>query len=154
MLAIPAPVGLSLAHLVLDFNGTLACEGKLLPGVAWRLHALGGQLAIHVVTGDTFGHAREELAQLPCKVQVLAPGAQSQAKQAFVQALGPHHVACIGNGRNDLLMMQSCALAICVLQAEGAAAATLAAADVVAASIEDALDLLLQPLRLVATLRP
>jgi len=44
-------------------------------------------------------------------------------------------------------------LGIAVLGGEGLAAACLAAADVVAPSIESALDLLLYPRRLVATLR-
>jgi soluble P-type ATPase len=50
-------------------------------------------------------------------------------------------------------MMEEAALAIAVLQSEGAFSATLAAADVVAPHIRDALDLLLRPQRLTATLR-
>jgi soluble P-type ATPase len=40
-----------------------------------------------------------------------------------------------------------------VLQGEGSAAATLAAADIVVPAVTDALDLLVKPLRLVASLR-
>ena len=50
-------------------------------------------------------------------------------------------------------MLQEAALGIAVLGPEGLAAEALLAADVVVASIEDALDLLLRPHRLVATLR-
>jgi soluble P-type ATPase len=50
-------------------------------------------------------------------------------------------------------MLQESALGIAVLQDEGAAAAALIAADVVASDIQSALELLLRPLRLVATLR-
>ena len=50
-------------------------------------------------------------------------------------------------------MMKAVALGIAVVQAEGAAAATLMAADVIAPTVCDALDLLLHPLRLKATLR-
>jgi soluble P-type ATPase len=42
---------------------------------------------------------------------------------------------------------------IAVVEGEGAAVATLLAADVVTRDIHDALDLLLSPRRLVATLR-
>jgi soluble P-type ATPase len=59
----------------------------------------------------------------------------------------------IGNGRSDAQMHREAALGIAVIQAEGACAATLGAADVVCGSIPDALDLLLHPLRLAATRR-
>ena len=50
-------------------------------------------------------------------------------------------------------MLQQSALGIALLQAEGAAAQTVMSADVVATNILDALALLTNPLRLVATLR-
>ena len=59
----------------------------------------------------------------------------------------------MGNGRNDRLMLDEAALGVVVVQREGAAVETLLAADVVCQSIVDALDLLLNPLRLKATLR-
>jgi soluble P-type ATPase len=65
---------LALEHLVLDYNGTIALDGKLLPGVAERLFALAGHLQIHVVTADTFGAAAAQLAELPCVVRVLSKG--------------------------------------------------------------------------------
>ncbi len=154
MLEVNLPEARAIAHLVLDFNGTMACDGELLAGVAPRIGELANRLAIHVVTGDTFGRAREALAALQCRVHVLAPEHQAQAKLAYVQQLGSAQVACIGNGFNDrLMMMAAAALGIAVVQSEGAAPATLMAADVVAPTVCDALDLLLHPLRLKATLR-
>ena len=50
-------------------------------------------------------------------------------------------------------MLQAAALGIAVIGPECAAAEALAAADIVAPNILAALDLLLNPLRLVATLR-
>jgi soluble P-type ATPase len=150
---IPGAESLQLEYLVLDFNGTLACDGALLAAARGRLERLSQSVQIHVVTGDTFKRARVELADLRCRVHVLEAVGQTRAKLEYVQRLGPERTACIGNGRNDELMMEEAALGIAVVQAEGAAAATLAAADVVAHSIEDALDLLLYPQRLAATLR-
>jgi P-type E1-E2 ATPase len=144
---------LRLAHLVLDFNGTLARDGMLLDGVGERLDRLAKALRIHVVTGDTFGRAGEQLAGLPCELTVLAAEGQSLAKRAYVEKLGPASTACIGNGRNDRLMLEAAALGIVVVQHEGAAIAALQAARVAVVRVTDALDLLLEPLRLVATLR-
>jgi soluble P-type ATPase len=143
----------SLEHLVLDFNGTLAEDGRLLEGVRERLMRLSSDLALHVVTADTFGHAREALEGIPCDFRLLSGTGQSQAKRDLVDELGAEATACIGNGRNDRLMLAAAGLGIAVVQKEGASAEAIAAADVVARDVRDALDLLAQPRRLLATLR-
>lgn len=150
---IPGGAPLRLEHLVLDYNGTLAIDGALIPGVAGRVRRLAAQLRVHVVTADTFGRARAEIGDLPCAVVVLAPRDQAAAKREYVEQLGAASVVCVGNGRNDRQMIEVAALGIVVIQGEGAAGGTIATADVVAPTILDALDLLLRPQRLVATLR-
>jgi soluble P-type ATPase len=97
--------------------------------------------------------AQSRLAGLPCEPSVLAAQGQSQAKRAYVEQLGASSCVCIGNGRNDLLMPEAAALAIAVVQQDGACGEILSAADVVAPTIRDALDMLASPKRLVATLR-
>ncbi|MGC8698026.1 MAG: HAD family hydrolase [Halothiobacillus sp.] len=155
MLAINIPGGLegAFTDLVLDYNGTLAEDGRLIKGVAERLTALSDTLTVHVITADTFGSAATELAGLPVRLKILEPGTQDVAKAGFVHELGAAHTIAVGNGRNDALMLHTAALGLAVIQAEGAAQITLAAADVVVQSINDALDLLLRPKRLTATLR-
>ena len=155
MIRIPIPGGETLAieHIVLDYNGTLAIDGALLPGVAARLNALAEEVQVHVVTADTFGVARAALMGMHCALTILPPDGQDAAKLAYVQRLGSERTAAVGNGRNDALMLQAAALGIAVLESEGAASAVLMAADVAAPGILPALDLLLHPLRLVATLR-
>ena len=59
----------------------------------------------------------------------------------------------MGNGFNDLLMAEACALSVCVIGREGCCGALLGKSDVVVTSIADGLDLLLKPDRLRATLR-
>lgn len=140
-------------HLVCDFNGTLAEDGKLIPGVADALNRLSRTLQIHVITADTFGTAQHALAGLKCRVHLLRREDQRHAKLAYVYVLGPQHTICIGNGRNDVDMLRAAAVGIAVINAEGAAGETLVAADVVCTSIGDALALLREPKRLVATLR-
>ncbi len=152
-LSVPDFGSLALEHLVLDFNGTLAEDGALLPGVREALGALSQRLQLHVVTGDTFGRARQELAGIACELVILDAAGQAEAKARIVERLGPRRTACIGNGRNDRLMLGSAALGVAVLQKEGASAECLAAADVVCRTIVEALDLLVEPLRLTATLR-
>ncbi len=151
--AIPGTETLFLEHLVADFNGTLALDGTLLPGVAEALGSLSECLEIHVVTADTFGRARQTLAALPCSLSILSPGGQDAAKLRYVEALGAAQCVCIGNGRNDRLMLRAAGLGIAVMQKEGAAVETLLAAKVAVQDIRVALGLLLNPARLIATLR-
>lgn len=152
-IAIPGRETLRLGHLVLDYNGTIAFDGALLPGVADTLRRLSGKMEIHVVTADTFGHAAEMIKDLPCRLHVLPPGNQGAAKMEYVQVLGPSLCACIGNGRNDRVMLANAALGIAVIQGEGAAVESVMTAKVACTDILSALELLLHPQRLVATLR-
>ncbi len=137
-------------HLVLDFTGTLSLDGALLPGVGERLEQLTRNLEIIVLTADTFGTARDALKDLPLKVRIIEDGKE---KAETVRAMAPGQVIAIGNGRNDIPMMETAGLAMAVVGPEGAASGLLQAADVVTRDISDALDLILHPLRLKATLR-
>lgn len=144
---------LNLKYLVLDHNGTLAVDGILEPGVKECLQQLSNDLRIYVVTADTFGKAKSQLEGVPCELTILPEGDQDQAKLNFVNTLGAEHTVCIGNGRNDRLMLQAAGLGIAVVLEEGAAMVTLTSADVVCTGIVPALNLLMNPLRLTATLR-
>ena len=150
---IPGYRKLRLEHLVLDFNGTMACDGELFRGVRERLEALSAQLRISVLTADTFGKARSQLAGIPCDLAILPVENQDRLKLEYIRRLGLDTTVCVGNGRNDRLMLQEAGLGIAVVQAEGAALQTILVADVLAPDILAALDLLTHPLRLVATLR-
>ena len=150
---IPGFKRLFLANLVLDYNGTLACDGKVITGVGERLELLSDRLQVHVLTADTFGGAKEELAKLPCRVSVISPENQAEVKGDYIGDLGPEECVAIGNGRNDRFMLKRAALGIALLQAEAASIEALLAADILSRNILDALDLLLYPLRLTATLR-
>lgn len=144
---------LQLEHLVMDYNGTLAVDGRLEDGVREAFEDLSARLAIHVITADTFGLAAGQLKDSPVKLSVLPPGQQDTAKQDYVNRLGPTATVAVGNGRNDRLMLKTAELGIAVVLREGAAIVTLADADIVSVGILPALELLRHPLRLTATLR-
>jgi soluble P-type ATPase len=152
-IVIPGFQTLRLQHLVMDYNGTLAQDGRLLEGIRPRLENLAGQLRLHVITADTFGMARGQLTGLPCELAILPVEEQAQGKLAYVDNLGRGQVVAIGNGRNDRLMLAAAALGISLIQGEGAAFEALSAADVIMTDIQSALDVLLFPKRLIATLR-
>jgi len=151
---IPGWETLDLCHLVLDFNGTIAFDGKLLDGVAERLEQLSRELTVHIVTADTFGSCADQCRSIPCQVHVLdsaQPG--GPVKDKFVEKLGAGQVAAIGNGANDMAMLEKAALGIAVMGGEGLCISALYNADLVVMDILHALDLLIHPQRLVASLR-
>jgi P-type E1-E2 ATPase len=148
--SVPGRGDYALEHLALDVNGTLCLDGRLIDGVAERLRALRERLQVHILSADTFG----SVAEIEKVLGVSAVRIRGSAdKAAFVQRLGPASVVAIGNGANDAGMLSAAALGLAVLGPEGLAREALAAADVVVPDVLAALDLLLNPQRLVATLR-
>lgn len=137
-------------RLVLDYTGTLSLDGELLPGVAERLERLASDLDIVVLTADTFGTVEDTMAGLPVEIRIIRDGRE---KADLIMGMEPEKTMAVGNGRNDVPMMEGAGLAVGVLGPEGAASELLRAADVVVRDIRDALDLLVHPLRLKATLR-
>jgi soluble P-type ATPase len=87
---------LRVEHLVLDFNGTLAADGRLLDGVKARLAKLARSLRIHVVTADTFGKACASLRGVDCSLEILRPGSEDRAKARYVRRLGARAVVASG----------------------------------------------------------
>jgi soluble P-type ATPase len=152
-MTIPGWKNLQLSHLVLDYNGTIAFDGHLIDGVKPRLSSLAASLTLHILTADTFCSVREALSGIPCQLAIIPVDQQAEAKLAYIAQLDQETCVCIGNGRNDRLMLDEAALGIALLQAEGAATGAFLAADVLVPNILDALDLLSHPLRLTATLR-
>jgi P-type E1-E2 ATPase len=150
---IPGYKKLRLENLVLDYNGTLASDGHLIQGVRETLISLSAELDVHVVTADTFGKARSALRGIRCQLSILPSRNQDTEKLEYVRRLGSESTVCIGNGRNDHKMLKEAALGIAVCQEEGAFTGSLQAADVICTNVVSALELLLNPLRLVATLR-
>lgn len=153
-IAWPGAAPLRLTHLLMDINGTLTVDGRLLPGVAGRLQRLAPALKPVLVTADTMGTAEEVAETLGAELFRLEPQRGAEQKLRLIEQLGPQNTVAVGNGRNDALMLQAAALGLAVIQAEGACGATLQHADVVFVSVNDALDALLAPARLVASLRP
>lgn len=155
MLTIDVPEGprLELAHLVSDLNGTLALDGLPLRGVAERLRELGRRLDVRVLTADTNNTAARLAAELGVRLERLSPGRGDEQKLAYVKRLGARTCCALGNGRNDVLMLREAALGITVIGREGAAREAIEAADIVCYEPVGALELLLNPNRLVATLR-
>jgi P-type E1-E2 ATPase len=147
---IPGRAPLDLVHVVLDVNGTLTDRGVLIEGVAGRLERVGEVLRVHLLSADTFGTLDEIAASVGAEATRIESG---EDKRQRVEELGCMRCAAVGNGANDVAMLEAAALGIAVVGPEGAAGEAVRIADVVCGSILDALDLLLDEHVLRATLR-
>lgn len=144
---------LELGYLLLDGNGTLTIDGMLLGGIKERIEILKEKFSIYLLTADTFGSGEEVAQNLGIDYFKVSPVSGAGDKRDFMHNLGARHCVAIGNGFNDMLMLEQAGLSIIVVGKEGCSGKALARTDIVVNDICDALDLLINPLRLVATLR-
>ena len=155
LLDIPGYGTFDLHHLVLDYNGTLAKDGRIAPSTLEKLDRLADQFSVHILTADTFGTVAEELKPLGKRVKtvILQSGGHTEEKAAFIDALGAVQCAAVGNGNNDTAMLERAALGIAVINEEGCSVRAMQSAQMLCRSIDEALDLFFAPKRIVATLR-
>lgn len=150
---IPGYGDVEIKHVLFDYNGTLAVGGYVAAGVREMLGQLAKLVDIYVITADTFGSVQAELAGEPLKVIRISGKDERAEKLAFVQQLGARTTLAIGNGNNDALMLQESVIGIAVMGREGCAKSALDNADLLVGDILCALEMLIYPERLKATLR-
>lgn len=150
-ISVPGAGTLELEHVIMDLNGTLTNRGALIADARPRILRLSAQAQIHFVSADTFGTLGDLARSLQIDPVRVSTGHE---KLRYLNELGANRCAVVGNGANDMLALTEAALGIVVIGPEGASARALQAADCVCTDIVTALDLLLEPQALSATLRP
>jgi soluble P-type ATPase len=153
LMEIPGKGKYAIEFLALDMNGTLATDGRISATVRDKINLLAKRLKVYILTADTRGDAQERLGRANAELVKINAEDGTQQKKQFVCTIGASKTIAVGNGYNDHLMVQEAALGIAVIGREGATRETIGNADVVVNEIEDALDLILKPLRHQATLR-
>jgi P-type E1-E2 ATPase len=141
-------------HVLLDYNGTIACDGQLIPIVVKKIqdiHKMG--IKVHVLTADTHGNAMAQCEHLPVAMRIFDRSDAAKNKAEIAEKLGGENCLCVGNGYNDGQMFEACGLAVAVIGEEGCAVQSLIKADLVCMSIKDAFNLILKPKRMIASLR-
>ena len=142
--------------VVTDYNGTHSRGGSVRPGPRKRPRKLAKLVELHIVTADSFGTAEKELKGI-AKPHLLRTSQHDAEKATYISQFEPAHVAAFGNGNNDRLMLKAVkeggGLAVAVDNGEGCALDALLNAHLFVADAANAIDLLLDPRRLKATLR-
>ena len=142
---------IEIKNIVLDYNGTIAKDGRVKEIVKKYINELSTEFNIYVITADTHGSAAKNLEGTNVRLKILTTSNHTQEKEEFVKSLG--NVFAAGNGSNDSLMLKAATLGICVIEDEGASVKSVINSDIVCKSIEDAFELIIKPKRIIATLR-
>lgn len=150
---IPGFGTVDIRHVVLDYNGTIAQDGKLIPGLGGAMTALSQLVEFHVLTADTFGSVKKELEGTACRLNIISNTDQDIKKQDYVLSLGAENTLAAGNGANDARMLKAARIGIAVLLKEGTAFGAMQSADLIVRDIMDLFGLLKVPERLIAGLR-
>jgi len=150
---IPGWRSMDIENIVLDLNGTIATDGKIHSEVKEKISFLSDQARIYILTADTQGVASEESSDMNVALLKVSEKDGAEVKLRVLESLDPTRTVAIGNGNNDQLILKEAGVGIAVLGDEGVSVSAMKNADIVVKNISDALDLLLKPNRLMATLR-
>ncbi len=150
---IPGWGNFDIQNIVIDLNGTVATDGRVPLEVKEKINSLSGQAKIYVLTADTQGTADREISDMNAELIKIPEEDSKQRKLGFLKTLDLEMTVAIGNGSNDQLILREAALGIAVLGDEGVSISAIKSADIAVKNIQNALDLLLKPKRLIATLR-
>jgi soluble P-type ATPase len=149
----PGRPPLQITHVLSDINGTLCLDGCLIDGVLERINELKRSVEITLLSANTTGTGPQVAQTLGVHYLSIQPGDEIRQKVTVLRQLGVGNTITLGQGANDAGMLREAALGICVLSREGTAISALQAADLVVPDITTALDLIITPLRITATLR-
>jgi soluble P-type ATPase len=148
----PGQGNLEIEFILIDFEGTLAFDRRVHPKAKDKINLLSRRAKIYVLTKGEKEHAEEVLKKVKAEITYSMEGKSSQQKLDLLRQLGANRTVAIGNGLDDVPMIEEAGFGICVLGKEGTLSEAIKEADVVFMNILDALDFLLKPLRQKATL--
>ena len=151
---IPGQGKFKIENLILDYNGTIARDGKIIEKVKDRINKLSKKLNIYIVTADTFGTVRKEFKDENVNIKITDDKISgTKYKNIVLKELGEEKTTVIANGFNDSLILKNSLLSILVIGTEGVAKESLLNSDIIVNDVIDAFDLLIHTNRLKATLR-
>jgi soluble P-type ATPase len=148
----PGQDPLEIDSIFVDFEGTLAADGRVHPKAKEKINLLSKRTRICLFAKGDRGTCEKSLRKIRAEIVYLAEGTASMQKIDRLRAAGPKRTIVIGNGLDDVQALEEAGLGICVIGKEGASGEAMKQADLVVLNVMDALDFLLKPLRQKATL--
>ena len=165
----PGQNNLEIEFILIDFEGTLASDRRVHPKAKDKINLLSKRTKIYILVnsptppfnkggkGGVLAKEKKEwveekLTKVKAEITYLTEGEASQTKLDLLRRLGAMRCVAIGNGVDDVPMIEEAGFGICIFSKEGTLSEAMKKADVVFMDILDALDFLLKPLRQKATL--
>ena len=148
----PGQESIQIESILLDFEGTLATDRRVHPKAKDKINLLSKRTKIFILTTGEKEVVSKVLRNVKAEIIFLREGDASRDKMDLLKRLGADRTAAIGNGVDDVSVIEAAALGMAVMGKEGMAAEVSARADVFFKDILDALDFLLKPMRQKATL--
>jgi soluble P-type ATPase len=148
----PGQKPLEIEFILIDFEGTLASDRRVHPKAKDKINLLSKRTKIYILTKGEKEVVEETLKKVKAEIFYLTEGETSQRKVDLLRQLGATRTVAIGNGVDDIPMIEEAGFGICVIGKEGTSVEAMKKADVVVSNVLDALDFLLKPLRQKATL--
>ena len=143
---------LEIEHLIIDYEGTLAMDGRVHPKAKDKINLLAKRLNIYILVKGEQEKAEEVLKRVKAKIIFLKEPEPSAQKLEFLLNLGAPKTGVIGNGEDDVPMSKEAGFSMAIIGKEGGSGELIQSADLTFLTIVDALDFLLKPLRQKATL--
>jgi soluble P-type ATPase len=148
----PGQTPLEIEYLLIDYEGTLAADGRVHPKAKDKVNLLAKRISVYILAKTGQVKVEETLRKVKAEILFFTEGEASGEKLDFLRRLGPEKTVAIGNGVDNVLILEEAGFSICVIGRAGASGETLKRADMVFTDILDALDFLLKPLRQKTTL--
>ena len=91
---------LRLDVLVLDYNGTIACDGQLIDGIGERIRELCTKLPVYILTADTYGTVKRQCEGLGAEILTFPRAAAGECKEEIVRKLSVDQKVCVVGKRS------------------------------------------------------
>ncbi len=148
MICIPNYKDIHANTVVFDLNGTLAVDGKVDCNIKNALNKLNEEYNIVILTADTFGTIKKEFEGHNVSIEIIK---NTNEKMNKAKKYSPY--IGVGNGNNDVEMLKNAELGIAIIGKEGCSVNALLSSDIVVCDVMDAINLLLNKKRMIASLR-
>jgi soluble P-type ATPase len=148
----PGQEPLEIEFILIDFEGTLASDRRVHPKAKDKINLLSKRTKIYILTKGEKELVKEALRRVKAEIFNSTEKGTFQQKLDLLRQLGAIRTVAIGNGVDDVPILEEAGLGICVIGREGTSAEAIKKADLVVSNVVDALDFLLKPLRQKATL--
>ncbi len=154
MIILQKPGGphLEIESLLIDYEGTLAIDGRVHPKAKDKINLLSKRINIYILAKGEKEKVEERLKNVKAEVLFLQEGETTRQKLELLKKVGPERALAIGNGLDDGPLLEEAGFSICVIGQEGASGKALQKADLIVTDIIHGLDFILKPLRQKATL--